>query len=518
MDIFGSNGTPMGGSAGRADAMIGAIEAQKAEGVLHIHMFLFLQIVHQHVNLNEIAKMLKKKVIAVEQFKAFVEHVRCARYPDVEKFTEERAEIEKAWPAYANDDSLCQVPHFISAVSDSIPHLSAATSMEDWETEAQHWRQNYKARHQHVMARMNHHIHPLIDEKTGERRVLNSCRAKGAGNVCKSGFPLEAEMSPVSFLVCPCVASARGLAVKGSRSTIGVTFPARNEPNLNAGLSSWLVYAGDNGDIKFPHRFPILPETHEVGIYDMAQCTGKYSLLDLAYQTQMGQAAASGYFGGYAAKMQHIGQKELRHLQQAVDRKIEVEQKQHDVKAFKLYGKRIVKDLEGKGIIRTAVEATNLALFADHPDRLKAECIRSFGHVTFPATLLLRREEIESGTIKGVSIIAALRHGNKSGKIPKVEAPFDLMYGFRGSKHDVDLFSPFEMLIHWRMTEIKNPAAKCPWTGSFLNHSKWTEVGLKFKAMEKKRGVRPIYKPGEHYLAVDGEELRLSIRGAFCSF
>ena len=35
MDAFGSNGTPMGGGAGRADALIGAVEAQKAEGGFH---------------------------------------------------------------------------------------------------------------------------------------------------------------------------------------------------------------------------------------------------------------------------------------------------------------------------------------------------------------------------------------------------------------------------------------------------------------------------------------------------
>ena len=41
MDVFGSNATPMGGSCGRGDALIGAVEAQKAEeGTLHMH-FLF---------------------------------------------------------------------------------------------------------------------------------------------------------------------------------------------------------------------------------------------------------------------------------------------------------------------------------------------------------------------------------------------------------------------------------------------------------------------------------------------
>ncbi len=54
MDVFGSNATPMGGSAGRCDAVVGAVEAQKAEGVLHIHMFLFFQMLHQQMTLLEI--------------------------------------------------------------------------------------------------------------------------------------------------------------------------------------------------------------------------------------------------------------------------------------------------------------------------------------------------------------------------------------------------------------------------------------------------------------------------------
>ena len=41
MDVYGSNASPMGGSAGRADALVGAVEAQKAECVLHLHLFMF---------------------------------------------------------------------------------------------------------------------------------------------------------------------------------------------------------------------------------------------------------------------------------------------------------------------------------------------------------------------------------------------------------------------------------------------------------------------------------------------
>ena len=52
MDIYGSNATPLGGSAGRSDAMVGAVEARKAEGVLHLHLFLFLQMAMQLKTFN----------------------------------------------------------------------------------------------------------------------------------------------------------------------------------------------------------------------------------------------------------------------------------------------------------------------------------------------------------------------------------------------------------------------------------------------------------------------------------
>ena len=40
MDSFGSNATPLGGAAGRCDAMVAAVESQAADGVLHVHLFM----------------------------------------------------------------------------------------------------------------------------------------------------------------------------------------------------------------------------------------------------------------------------------------------------------------------------------------------------------------------------------------------------------------------------------------------------------------------------------------------
>ena len=82
-----------------------------------------------------------------------------------------------------------------------------------------------------------------------------------------------------------------------------------------------------------------------------------------------------------------------------------------------MYSRRLVKDLEAKGIIRTAVESLNLSVHASNADILKSECMRTFATVTFPANLLLKQEEVETGKIGGRYIIAALRHGKDEGSV-----------------------------------------------------------------------------------------------------
>ena len=105
---------------------------------------------------------------------------------------------------------------------------------------------------------------------------------------------------------------------------------------------------------------------------------------------------------------------------------------------------------------------------------------------------------------QGRSIIAALRHGGKSGKIARVNAPFDIMYGFRGSKYNVDLLSPFQMCMHWQCIEVKHPDYRCPETFKTVSHSQWTEAGKKFKKIQKESGKRmPEYIPGDHCVVID---------------
>ena len=72
MNIFGSNATPMGGSLGRADAVAGAIEAQKTEGVLHLHFFKWVQSASQHMTLHEIAENVRAGLLKVDACKAWI--------------------------------------------------------------------------------------------------------------------------------------------------------------------------------------------------------------------------------------------------------------------------------------------------------------------------------------------------------------------------------------------------------------------------------------------------------------
>ena len=76
MDRFGSNVTPTGGSGGRTNALVRAVEAQKAEGVLHIDFFMWFQQICQHATLEEIGEMLRCEMISVEAMKQRESHRR----------------------------------------------------------------------------------------------------------------------------------------------------------------------------------------------------------------------------------------------------------------------------------------------------------------------------------------------------------------------------------------------------------------------------------------------------------
>ena len=504
-DLFGSNATPMGGSLGRADALIGAVEAQKAEGVLHLHFFLFVQMAHQFKTLQEIGDMFRQGILEMKAFKKYHNHARCAEYPDVKSFEAERASVEATWPEYKQDTSMCRPPEHLWSDA-RVPHtnhlLDGQQQLDAWKDEGMRWTEVNQDRLQHILSRMNHHIHPL--QADGQRRPLKSCQPQKRPTECKGGFPLENEMTNEALLVCPCVAAARALPLSGPRGRTGTILPCRNHAWLNAGPRAWLIVAGANGDVKLPMRVPIMKETHEVLFYDVRRCYGPENALDLAYEVQVGQSVTAGYFGGYSAKMQLVGKKEVQQLEDAISRKISYPTRETPAKQFQSYTRRLVRDLDGQGIIRTGVETTNLMVNVDAHDVWKAECIRTFATVHFPASELLAREEVEAGNRKGKQLIKALQgRGIAGNRRAYVDAPFDIMYGFRSSDgcglcEEVLHLTAYEMIMHWELVVVPPPA-------SYHALSELTAAGEAYSQECKQRCQRPKFRAGDHYTVVPGE-------------
>ena len=169
-------------------------------------------------------------------------------------------------------------------------------------------------------------------------------------------------------------------------------------------------------------------------------------------------SAAAGYFGGYTAKEQPIGIKETRMLGISMEHKAaSVTKGKTSFLDFVKYSRCLVRDLEAKGLARTAVEGINLSIHADDKDVLNAECYRTFPTCTFPAASLLKREEVECGRNTGVSVIAAVLQNKSKQRKSYLQEPFDILYGFRGTEYNVDVLSAYEMLLFWRPVSIHAP-------------------------------------------------------------
>ena len=232
-------------------------------------------------------------------------------------------------------------------------------------------------------------------------------------------------------------------------------------------------------------------------LFDISRqtCCDGVSDLDLFYQTQATQAMAAGYFGGYTAKMQDIGRLELQRMEKALQRsRAKSTGQTTPQQEFNRCSKRLLKDLEAKGTVRTAVETTHLALHANHKDKTRAECFRTFPTVTFPVAQLLSREEIENNRKGGTSAITSIRTNCKGQSY--TDAPVDLLYGFRGKGHAVQTLSVFEMLRYWSIEKVGTPTQK-------PRRSMWTFAGVSHKYYCTLNCERPKFVAGVHYVALE---------------
>ena len=123
-DAQGSVAELLGGSLGRCDGMIGAVECQKTTGNLHFHAMTFLQCLHQFGSMQDIATAIEKQLATTTELKAFLAEIQVTSYYNLDQFNAERDELERVFPAYREptstngnakwgDISLGRLPAFI---------------------------------------------------------------------------------------------------------------------------------------------------------------------------------------------------------------------------------------------------------------------------------------------------------------------------------------------------------------------------------------------------------------------
>ena len=490
---FGSSAMPQGGIFGRADAIFSAIEAQKSEGALHLHFKLYVQRAHQHKTLQEIASMIKEGLLDPDMLKAFHCWISNETYPDVLRQEAAGDQVEQEWPKYEADAELGRIPAFLwgdpgsHVLSDGV---DKGALLED----GAHWQESYDRAAQHRLERVQHHIHKRGPD--GTRRPLPACIAPSKPDCCKHEFPMDNRLTQEPLVICPGIAKERGLRISGQRSMLGCILGRRNSQWLNGTARAFATIFGFNTDVSPNDRLPITAETHE-RVCGMS-CVEVATVARIAQKAQRSQTLTNGYFSGYMVKAQPIGKYELKKCVDKMHMLRERIANRSPKDQAVAVTRRMLTDLEMKGVLREAQTSTNLCVNLRPGDTLFQECIRTFRTVSFPGGAFMQRLQVELDGVGGnlsLRVPPTRRPGliARSGCAPKVDA-----YGFRGKDPRVRWLSPYEFDMYWGTEAVLPP---CRDDGRGL--SEWCEKGEDFYEARKHDYPPVRLIPGEHYCVKD---------------
>ena len=398
-DRFGSNAEAMGGIAGRCDAIAGAVECQKSAGCLHLHFFAFVQRLHLHKDMQEIARKLSEGLVNATELKSYCANICCETYPLPDQIDEKVARMHKDhyWPAMKEEpqsrigkqrfgelptcvhEDTGRTPDFALCYSLSTEERTA--KVKSMQADAASYQAAFNSALQENMIAAQHHMHV-------NGHVPNACKSTKNTKVCKHEFPKLTRMNvDRPIIICKRIAKRRHLTSSGNRSTLGTVLGLRNNEWLNGTAPGFCVgISGANTDVKVYDLVPIIDETHEGTL-----CTGKCVPEKDADKKRAAErsmrameknvASYNGYTGGYVSKRakppQLLLKKTLSRLKQLYDRHSGATFKTH----FRAMSARLLTDIEAGGTRRGAVETQNLCINIRHNDCLFAEFIRTCAEV-----------------------------------------------------------------------------------------------------------------------------------------
>ena len=285
-------------------------------------------------------------------------------------------------------------------------------------------------------------------------------------------------------VVCQGVAAQLDLKTTGQRNALG-SIVGKRQCEWFAPTSA--VLAGvtrSNTNVQCNYRVPITETTHDKDC-PTKNCIGKITLRQLCLIAQRAMKQMTGYFGGYIAKRQKLGQFELKKSIAALAplrSKLQSRQLRASAQLAHVVNRMFIT-LEGKGILRASTEEFMLASRSRDHDQLAGEFIRTFRHQDFHGKFYLDYYDAlqkpgESKTKK----LQMPRKGQPAIDFDEVSA-----YGYRAPHPDLLYLSPWEFVQWYKVVRLREPSKEYAW-------SDWTSEGRR-KLKRRIAGEKIVMMP-----------------------
>jgi Methionine synthase I, cobalamin-binding domain len=229
---------------------------------------------------------------------------------------------------------------------------------------------------------------------------------------------------------------------------------------------------------------------------------------------QTSQAATVGYQTDYASKRKPIPVQEIRLWTQG-HRALRIRNVRAPIGYLtRRHAKRILSDAYCRGVVRGAVEASNLSAHFSEHDPLAAETVRTADSTNFPGAALLARLEFLADAAAVSAAAAAVRaHATVDPRDPrrrKVQIrDVEFLYGHRGGHPFLWYLGPFEFVRHWEGLLASYPRSLKEEKDTEKEfHAKLTPAGrAKLQAARIEKLPPPTLFPGADYVVQTPAEL-----------
>ena len=446
-------------------------ECQKC-GALHLHLLLFLQCIHQHSTLTEIAEKIRDEINGpkiVNRFFEYKKHVDNEMYHNHELFQKRRKQLESDWPLYPNSAHALVQP----ASADTLNHILISAA-ELVQRNGAVWKEGFLQTIQRTQGMFQHHVHlPDLEfpDDDSHRKPQPYCQLKNQPGECRSRYPRVSElthtMNHKCAVACYGIAEIMKLRTSGKKNMLGAIVGSRNDPWVNGTHPALLYCLRCNSDTLLTYRLPLLPEMHSE-FCTKPMCLKSGSLDEVNACASRCQNDTVGYCSSYVSKRAPIAKKEISTFvegQHKLCKQLDMEHNKSTLRYAKRHTQRVMSDLYGRGLLRMAVEAVNLLVMRKKTDVTHAESLKSALLAPFPCEQYVACQNAAAGNPVESVVYEPLEIDRRSSRKPRVVSDKNVgyKYGYRGKHDAVHHLSPYEFVMGWEILRVTYPPGNGHW-------------------------------------------------------